>query len=111
MSDSFMFDGADVLTMAFGSDLFVMGRGTLAAVVKKNADLAHQSIFQVGTADASRYLLHINNTNALALYNSATVPNPSTISIEASEGWVLLAASKDVGTVVPRFHKYAYDTN
>ncbi len=111
------FDGVnDVIQLSLGSLNFAFGPGTIAAIVKwngANAGTSTQTFIKAGTSNvANHYDLECSAGGRLQLVLGTTIVQASTaMNLSASEGWVLIAATKASGTVAVRFHKYVFGTS
>lgn len=105
------FDGVDdVITTALGSLGFAFGPGTIAAIVRRARDNTTESVVYVGVSTVSgRYALEFGNA-VPRLRSGASIQQAATITVTATEGWVLIAVTKASGGVTPRFHKYNFTT-
>jgi hypothetical protein len=88
------------------------GGSTIAVICKKASDpAAFMFLAGVGeVTDNHDWYIGILDDKTLDLWNGAVDSN-STFTVSASEGWVLLAATKTSGTTTVRLHKYVYSTN
>lgn len=110
MSPVRTFDGDDKITTAIGSLNFAFGPGTVALILRKADDTVSKTPFVAGVSSISaRYGLAFGTTQLRARCGNTLVSAP-TITVEAVDGWVLVAWTKATGTVAPRFHAYDFGT-
>lgn len=100
------FNGTNAnITCAVGNSQFTQGPGTMAGVCKSATDSVRGRILTVGAAGTNWSL----DKSASDLIE--WTDNPATsLNVKVADGWVLIATSKDTGTVKPRMHKYVYTT-
>jgi hypothetical protein len=111
------FNGStDKVTVAKASAGIALGPFTIAAIVKKTDNGAVDSAILGGDAADPAWSFYINNSSGganadyMAFYNH-TVPayDPGTATkVVTADGWVCIGVSKATGSVVPRWHRYAY---
>ncbi|MFF0860891.1 hypothetical protein ACFYUV_03960 [Nonomuraea sp. NPDC003560] len=106
------FDGTDdSLGVAVGGLSGQTTAGSFVAVLRRNNNATlTTAINSFATATRVVELAIVNTTNVLRLRN-ASGGGSSTFTVTTSDGWVLVAATKAVGTTTPRMHKYVYSTN
>jgi hypothetical protein len=112
MADSLLFDGTDdQISFALGGAGFVMGPGTMAAIVKVVGDpLDYVAIFQVGSSTSARNSFYRDSTERLAGIYNTSESDISAILLQEAQNWQLVAVTKASGTVAARGHRYVYDT-
>jgi hypothetical protein len=112
MPDSLLFDGTDdEIIFSLGGAGFVMGPGTMAAIVKVVGDpLDYVSIFQVGSSTAARNALYRDSTERLTGLYSTAESDVAAITLQEANNWQLIAVTKASGTVAARGHRYVYDS-
>ena len=105
------FDGVDdEIRCSIGS--CNIGFGTFAVILKRGAINAwHAPIGIHNSSGTATFTIEISNGNLLKLNrDGGAAASTSTFTVLATDGWVLLAATKATGTATPRFHKYVFST-
>lgn len=86
---------------------------TMAAIVRRNANLSSDTIISFETASLSELTFFIGNSSddLLRWCTQAGTADTIPISLTTAEGYALVAVNKAAGTVNPRGHKFVYGTN
>ncbi len=102
----------DNITTALGSLNFAFGPGTVAAIVRRSSDSGvTEVIFKAGVSSVSaQYVLSLSSGGRIQLQCGSSTSNLSDMTLLASDGWCLIAASKATGSVAVRLHKYVFAT-
>lgn len=107
MARTFTRASSDGITTSIGRLSFNFGPGTAAAIAKKSSDSALMTLISLGSGDDVQW--YVSGGNTIGLWNGSALAEA--VTYQASDGWCLVAVTKDTGTVAPRMHKYVYSTN
>jgi hypothetical protein len=103
------FNGSSAVKMSAGA-ITTFAFGTIAVVLRvTTGGSSFRPITSADTSNANSLFLFTNDSVNLQL-TAGFVAAP-TITAPATDGWILLAASKGTGSVPVRFHKYVFSTN
>lgn len=105
------FAGTDRIVLAPGGVRSMnLGMVTIAALAKVTQDNVDARCILSGQAAAtnSRRAFYLSSTGFLTLQTGGFAA-ASPVQVLAAHGWCLLAVTKGLGSVAPRFHRYRYD--
>ena len=98
---------SDLLDFAgYPSGFWTYGSWFLAVNITGGA-----STFRYQGHSGDNYLLGINDSNQLDLYQGGPSSQLTTPTVNTTDGWRIIGMSKATGTATPRFHIYIWSTN
>lgn len=108
MARTFTAASSSQITTAIGG-LSAVTFGTIACVVKRNADAAWHGLVGLNTsAGAIQFGLEFSDVNAISMRIGASDFTSPTATVQAADNWVLVVVTKATGTVAPRFHRFSF---
>jgi hypothetical protein len=109
MARTFVKASLEKVTLSLGALNFIPPF-TCAAICTRAVDASVHAWLRIGGTDGSAHICRLNTSNQIE-YSIGTGSSHGTTTAVAADGWMLLAASKNTGTVAARLHKYKFSTN
>jgi len=108
MARTFTAASSHKIITALGNLGFVIGPGTVAAIVRPASFGASNTAFSSGATNAASWMLQVGatGTGTISLRLNGTETHNTTV-LTVSQ-WYCIVATKATGTATPRFHFYDY---